>query len=69
MDASSEGALVVRYECFKATLATWDDLFSEAAEFATQVGRDRLIGISHSADKSTGVITVWYWGEPDSRSG
>ena len=32
------------------------------------VGRERLITISHSEDKEDGVVTVWYWGDPDERS-
>jgi hypothetical protein len=47
---------------FRGTLKTWDDLFSQAAEFATEIGRDNLIAISHSADHSDGVVTVWFWG-------
>jgi hypothetical protein len=52
----------VRFEIFRGVLATWDELFRQAAEFATRIGRDRLISISHSADSSDGVVTVWYWG-------
>jgi hypothetical protein len=52
----------VRYEVFRGTLTTWQALFDEAAAFATSVGRDRLIGISQSEDRSDGVVTVWYWG-------
>jgi hypothetical protein len=42
-------------------LSTWDDPSAEAAAFATDVGRERLIGMSHSEDRQDGVITVWYW--------
>jgi hypothetical protein len=56
--------LIVKYEVFRGTLETWDSLFEQAAEFATQVGRERLIGISHSEDKQDGVVAVWYWDEP-----
>lgn len=52
---------VVRFEVFRGTFASWDALFEQAAEFATRVGRDRLITISHSEDKDDGVIAVWYW--------
>ena len=51
----------VKYEVFRGTLATWETLFREASEFATSIGRDRLINISHSCDHSNGVVTVWYW--------
>jgi hypothetical protein len=51
------------YKYFRGTLATWDQLFSQAAEFATEVGPERVVNISHSADDDDGVVTVWYWTE------
>ncbi|GAA5480480.1 hypothetical protein [Haloferula helveola] len=51
----------VEYRIFRGTLATWDTLFQRAAEFASTVGPERLVTISHSADHSDGVVTVWYW--------
>jgi hypothetical protein len=62
----SDGTLVVKYEHFRSGFESWDTLFTKAAELATQIGRDRLIGISHSEDKNDGVVTVWYWAEPGS---
>jgi hypothetical protein len=58
--------LVVQYEVFRSSFETWDSLFAKAAERATKIGRERLIGISHSEDKEDGVVAVWYWGEPGS---
>ena len=55
----------VAYEKFRGTMATWDELFARAAEFATTLGQERLISISHSADHSDGVVTVWYWSSAD----
>ncbi len=49
------------FRIFRGTFKSWDTLFQEAADFAATVGPDRLISISHSADKSEGVVTVWYW--------
>jgi hypothetical protein len=46
---------------FRGTFATWDELFSQAAHFATEIGPERVLSISHSADQSDGVVTVWYW--------
>jgi hypothetical protein len=48
---------------------SWEALCAEASEFATQVGRERLINISVAASGGTdmlglggtGVIVVWYW--------
>lgn len=34
----------VKYEYFRGTMASWNELFTEAAEFATRVGPDSLIG-------------------------
>jgi hypothetical protein len=55
----------VSFKVFRGVIATWDQLFSEAAEFATRLGRERLITISHSEDKEDGVVAVWYWGSSD----
>lgn len=51
----------VRFETFRGTWASWDQLFREAADFAASLGKERLISISHSEDKDDGVVTVWYW--------
>ena len=48
---------------FRGTLATWEELFAEAAAFATEIGPERLITISHSEDDCDGVIAVWYWAD------
>ena len=53
------------YKYFRGTLATWDDLFDQAAQFATEIGPERVVGIPHSADRGDGVVTVWYWTEAD----
>ncbi len=65
----SNPQLIVKFESFRGTFSSWEELFSEAAEFASQIARDRLISISHSADQSRGVVTVWYWGEPTDADG
>lgn len=49
------------YQVFRGTFATWDELFAQAAEFATNIGPERVISISHSEDDSDGVVAVWYW--------
>ena len=51
----------VEFKMYRGELASWDELFSEAAAFATEVGLRRLINISHSEDANEGVVTVWYW--------
>ena len=61
----SDPALIVKYKYFRGLLMTWDSMFAEAAAFATTIGRERLIGISHSQAVTEGVVTVWFWAEPE----
>ena len=56
--------MTVRFRVFTSTHKSWESLFEEAAAFATEVGPDRLIGMSHSHEGPVGVVTVWYW-DPD----
>lgn len=51
----------LRYRIFRATLCTWDDLFGEATAFATALGFERVVNVSHSADGGNGTVVVWYW--------
>jgi hypothetical protein len=51
----------VRFRIFESTFSSWKALFQEAAEFAETIRPDHLISISHSEDKDTGVVAVWYW--------
>ncbi len=51
----------VEFRIFRASFRSWEELFAEAADFASRLGRDRLISISHSEDQNQGVVTVWYW--------
>jgi len=52
----------VQFRIFHGMTVSWEQLFGDAARFASQIPPDRLINISHSCDKSQGVVTVWYWG-------
>jgi len=54
---------IVKFEVFRGVMASWPELFQQAADFANQLKRDQLITISHSEDKEDGVIAVWYWGD------
>ena len=58
---ADSGGPRVMFRHFGSSFQSWDGLFSDAAAFATQVGRERLISISHSEDEAKGVVTVWYW--------
>ncbi len=46
---------------FRGTWISWEDLFQEAADFANELGPERVVSISHSEDQGKGVVTVWYW--------
>jgi hypothetical protein len=59
--AGAVGTWRVEYRMFRGTFETWEKLFELAASFATEIGRERLIGISHSEDDDDGVVSVWYW--------
>ena len=51
----------VNFRIFRSGFSAWDTLFQQAADFASELGPDRLINISHSEDSHNGVVTVWYW--------
>lgn len=51
---------VVRFKVFRGAFIKWETLFAQAAEFASGLGPDRLISISHSEDE---VVAVWYWSD------
>jgi ABC-type nitrate/sulfonate/bicarbonate transport system substrate-binding protein len=55
---------VVKYKHF-AGGGSLDSLFAQAAEFASRIGPDRVMNISHSEDAKVGVVAVWYRSEPD----
>jgi hypothetical protein len=59
----SPSSRTVAFEIFRGTFTSWESLCSEAAEFATKIGPQNLITLSHSEDKSHGVVVVWYWKE------
>ena len=58
---------VARYRHFRGTFTSWDSLLSQAAEFASSIGRERLITISHSEDENDGVVVVWYWANAEEK--
>jgi hypothetical protein len=65
-ETNVENRKKVEFQIFKGgSFVPWDDLFAQAARFATEVGSERLITISHSEDHNVGVVVVWYWTEVD----
>ena len=59
----------VQSRLFSSNSKSWEALCDEAAAFASEVGRERLINISVAASGGTeflgmggtGVLIVWYW--------
>ena len=57
----------MKVECMiiKSATRSWKSLCEDTTEFATKVGRERLINISVSAAGDNigaeGAIFVWYW--------
>ena len=51
----------VTFKTFRGTFSSWQTLFREASEFASTLSPEKLVSISHSADHSDGIVTVWYW--------
>ena len=62
-EAAEPGTWRVAFKMFKSNMKSWDEMFREAAEYASRLGSERLINISHSADSGTGVVTVWFWAD------
>lgn len=53
----------MKFKIFKSALSSWEELFGQATEFATEKGDMRVVSISHSCDGGKGVVVVWYWGD------
>jgi hypothetical protein len=51
----------VRFQVFRSYTQTWEELFGEAAAFASRIDPHDLISISHSEDDNEGVVAIWYW--------
>ena len=50
----------VAHRIFRGTFISWEELFDQAAAFANEIGPERLVNVSHSADRGDGVVVVWY---------
>jgi len=59
----------VQCKMFSSSTRRWNELVEEASEFASGLGKERLINMSVSAAGGTdlfgiggqGAIFVWYW--------
>lgn len=50
----------VTFTVFRSSFISWEELFQQAADFASEIGPERVISISHSEDGNEGVVAVWY---------
>jgi hypothetical protein len=57
----------VDFRMFRGTIKPWEELFRDAAEFASTLRPEESISISHSEDSNDGVVAVWYWTHLDDR--
>ena len=53
----------VRFKTFQSQFGLRERVLQKVAEYAQQVGRERLISISHTEERDNAVITIWYWEE------
>ena len=61
--------MTVRSRQFSSSSKSWEELCADASQFATDIGRERLINISVAASGGTdvfglggtGIIVVWFW--------
>lgn len=55
----------LRFKIFSSMVLSWETLMQEASDFASSIGQERVVSISHSAERgefmSTGTVVVWYW--------
>ena len=49
------------FEIFRSGWISWEKLLKQAADFANELGPERVVSISHSDKQSEGVVVVWYW--------
>ena len=47
-----------RFKVFSGVFKSWEETCEKVAAFADNVGAERLISISHTADPG---VVVWYW--------
>ena len=59
----------MQHRIFRSQTKKWEVLMTEAAQFGTRLGPEKIVSISHSSDSSDGVITVWYRDDRPSQPG
>ena len=54
---------------FKATFKAWQNLFQDAADLASAIGREHVVFISRSPHAAEGVVIIWNWAAPETYHG
>ena len=61
------GTMPLQFEIFRsqgfADAGMPEHTFARAAQFAADLGQDRVLSITHTMDDRYNVVTVWYWGD------
>jgi hypothetical protein len=50
-----------RFKIYRSSWDSWETMCTQVAELLTDLGPNRVIGVSQSDDNNEGVLTVWYW--------
>jgi hypothetical protein len=56
-------ALRAQFKVFRSEWSSWATLFQEAADFASGLGPERVINVSHMTEGMFGLVIVWYWSD------
>ncbi len=51
----------VQVKIFSSNARSMGDICADAADFATELGPERLINISHTKEDTAIWVAVWYW--------
>ena len=54
--------MIMKCKMFRGKFFTpWEKTFQLACDFATRIGRERVVNISNDNDQGYCIVTVWYW--------
>ncbi len=58
--------MIMKCKVFQMKIFTpWEKTLQSVCDFATRIGRERIVNISNTSDRS---VTVWYWEDVDAAS-
>jgi hypothetical protein len=50
---------------WKSGFDSRETMFQNAADFASQLPKGRVINISYSANGNQGIVCIWYWADDE----